>query len=105
MPTAPAIERRDAHRADEVMDDFRQLIPLVGMLHAVTHFTKDKPGHPVKLSGQPQLLEQAVNLVGLGGRVFQKQDSPLGGELPRRTDQRRHEGKAAPPAGRWLSRR
>ncbi len=78
MAGAQAVSDRNLQVFDNPEDDLLERVSLVGRLHAVHQFAKDDAAHALQLSRELQLHQHAVDLVGLGGDVFQEKQLAFG---------------------------
>ena len=85
----------NAEAADNARHDLLQRILLAARLHAIEHFAEDDAPHSVEFAGKFQLHQHAVDLVGLGRHVFQKQNAVFGLEFVSRAERRSQNRKAS----------
>src|ERR1700690_2791582 len=86
---------RHSQAADDSFDDFLQSVTVIRGLNAVEHFTEDNTSYFVELSRQLQLHQHAVDLKGLGGDIFEKQDCACGLKFVGRAERCRQDREAS----------
>ena len=66
---------------DNSSDHFLKSVILICDLDAVDHFSEDDAAHGVEMSSKFQLHQHAIDLIRLGGNVFEEEDSAGGFDL------------------------
>src|SRR6476646_7498932 len=88
------IEVRE-HTHHDLFQRISLLFITIAILRAVQHFAKDNASNLGQFSRQLQLHEHAVNLVRLGGDVFEKQDGVGSANFIRRAQRSHKNGEAS----------
>src|ERR1017187_4874822 len=95
MPRLYAVGDGPSQIADDPGDHLLQSVTLTRGLNAVEHLSEDNATYVVELAGQFQLHQHAVNLKGLGGEIFEKQNFAFGLDLVGRAERSGKDGKAS----------
>src|SRR5215475_12889884 len=95
MPRAQTKGNRDIEIGEHPHDHLLQCIGLLRALNTVDHLSKENTSNFLKLARISKLHEHAIDLIGLGGDIFEKEDGVFSVYLIGRSERGGQHGKTS----------